>query len=153
MVTRTRTEVKGLRELGEALKALGDDVGLKIARAATASAANVIKKRAKQLAPIAPEPYTIEGVLVQPGNIGKNIVTKRVKRGETNLTSEHVVAVRGKAKYGYASRVGSLQEFGTVNHPAQPFLRPAFDQEKGAAVTAMVDRLQKRIDRAQRTGK
>jgi HK97 gp10 family phage protein len=36
-------------------------------------------------------------------------------------------------------------EFGTVNMPAEPFLRPAFDQEKGAAAQAIADRLSARI--------
>lgn len=149
----TRIEIKGLRELGEAMKALGDDIGLKIARSATNAGAQVIKRRAKELAPVAPEPYEIEGVVVQPGNIGKNIVVKRLKRNQTQLTSEHVVTVRGKAKYGYASRVGALQEFGTVHHPAQPFMRPAFEQEKGFAVQKMRETLKRRIDKAQKGGK
>lgn len=149
----TRIEIKGLRELGEAMKALGDDIGLKIARSATNAGAQVIKRRAKELAPVAAEPYEIEGVLVQPGNIGKNIVVKRLKRNQTQLTSEHVVTVRGKAKYGYASRVGALQEFGTVNHPAQPYMRPAFEQEKGFAVQKIRETLKRRIDKAQKGGK
>lgn len=149
----TRVEIKGLRELGEAMKALGNDVGLKIARSATNAGAQVIKRRAKELAPVAPEPYKIEGVLVQPGNIGKNIVVKRLKRGQTQLTSEHVVTVRGKAKYGYASRVGALQEFGTVKQSAQPFMRPAFEQEKGFAVQKIRETLKRRIDKAQKGGK
>ena len=149
----TRIEIKGLRELGEAMKALGDDIGLKIARSATNAGAQVIKRRAKELAPVAPESYEIEGVVVQPGNIGKNIVVKRLKRNQTQLTSEHVVTVRGKAKYGYASRVGALQEFGTVHHPAQPFMRPAFEQEKGFAVQKMRETLKRRIDKAQKGGK
>lgn len=153
MTVATRVEIKGLRELGEAMKALGNDVGLKIARSATNAGAQVIKRRAKELAPVAPEPYTIEGVIVQPGNIGKNIVVKRLKRGQTQLTSEHVVTVRGKAKYGYASRVGALQEFGTVKQSAQPFMRPAFEQEKGFAVQKIRETLKRRIDKAQKGGK
>lgn len=149
----TRVEIKGLRELGEAMKDLGDDIGLKIARAATNAGAQVIKRRAKELAPVAPEAYVIDGVLVQPGNIGKNIVVKRVQRGQTPLTSEHVVTVRGKAKYGYASRVGALQEFGTVKQSPQPFMRPAFDQEKGFAVQKIRETLKRRIDKAQKGGK
>jgi HK97 gp10 family phage protein len=153
MATRTRFEIKGLRELGEALKALGDETGSKIARAATAAAAGIIRKRARELAPVAPEPYTIEGVRVQPGNIGKNIVTKRVPAAKTRLTSEHVVAVRGKLKYGFASRVGALQEFGTVKMSPQPYLRPAFEQEKGFAVQAMRAKLKAGIDKANKAAK
>jgi HK97 gp10 family phage protein len=138
-------KIEGLRELGAALQAMGDEMGSKIARSATAAAASVIRKRARELAPIADEPYEIEGLTVQPGNIPKNIVSKRLGPGKTRLTSEHIVTVRGKRKYGYASKVGSLQEFGTVKMAPQPFLGPAFEQEKGFAVRAMIDRIKKGI--------
>lgn len=153
----TTVEVKGLRELGEAFKLLASDIQNKVARAATNAGAQIIKKRAKELAPIAPEAYEVRKnkgdspVLVQPGNIGKNIVVKRVTR--TNLTSEHVVAIRGKKKDGYANRIAVLQEFGTVKQSPQPFMRPAFDQEKGFAVAAIKQKFKERIDKANRGGK
>lgn len=146
-------KITGLRELGARLRALDAAVQKTLAGKATGRAASVIRKRARQLAPIAPEPYEIEGVKVQPGNIPKNIVAKRLPKNRTTLTSEHIVTVRGKAKYGYASRVGALQEFGTVNHPPQPFLRPAFEQEKMAATGQMIDTLRAGIDRVAKGGK
>jgi len=149
----TTVRVDGLRELGERLKGLSADIQKKVARSATNAAAQVIKRRAKELAPIAPEPYVIEGVKVQPGNLPKNIVVKRVPPSKTTLTSEHVVAVRGKRKDGYANRVGVLQEFGTVKMSPQPFMRPAFDQEKGFAVAAMKQKLRERIEKAEKGGK
>lgn len=149
-------KVEGLRELGLRLKDLSTDMQKKVARAATNAAAQIIKKRAKQLAPIAPAPYRVDdgtkaGQIVRPGNIGKNIVTKRV--ANSPLTSEHVVAVRGKRKDGYANRIGVLQEFGTVKQAPQPFMRPAFDQEKGFAVAAMKQKLRDRIELAEKGGK
>lgn len=149
----TRVEIKGLRELGAALKALGDSVGSKIGRSAVGQGAGVVKKAVKKRAPVAAEPYEIEGVKVQPGNIGKNVVTKRVKSSETNLTVEYVVAIRGKRKYGYANRVASLQEFGTVNMEANAFVRPAYEESKEPAVQKTVSVLGKQIDKANKAAK
>ena len=53
---------------------------------------------------------------------------------------------------GFASRIGALQEYGTVKMPAQPFMRPAFAQEKGFAVQAIRETLKKRIDKANNGG-
>lgn len=149
----TKVEIKGLRELGQALKELGNDIGSKVARQSVSAGATVIRNRARSLAPVADEPYVIEGLQVQPGNLPKNIVTKRVKPSDTDLTAEYLVAVRGKRKHGYASRVGALQEFGTVKMEPQPFLRPAFEQEKGFAVQKIVSGLKARIDKANKGGK
>lgn len=154
----TTVKVEGLRELGARFKTLSEDIQKKTARAATNAGAQIIKRRAKELAPIAPAPYIVDdgtegGQLVQPGNIPKNIVVKRVPPSQTTLTSEHVVAVRGKRKDGYANRIGVLQEFGTVKQAPQPFMRPAFDQEKGFAVAAIKQKLRERIEKEERGGK
>lgn len=167
MASRT-VEVKGLRELGLKLQAISKEMQEKVSRQATNAAAQVIKKGAKSRAPRADAPYYASGtenvkvkgqrkrrsetdsVLVQPGNVPDNIVVKRLKPGsETDLTSEHIVAVRGKKKYGYASRIGSLQEFGTVQDPAgQPFMRPAFFEDGDDAQKAMVKKLANAIEKA-----
>ena len=141
-------KVSGLKELGERMRGLSVEMNTKIARAATAAAAGVIRKRARANAPIADEDYVVEGTPVSKGNLPKQIVTKRRKDSETALTSEHVVTVRGKRKYGYASRIGVLQEFGTVKMAAQPFLRLAFDQGKEEAADAMKKRIAARIEKA-----
>jgi HK97 gp10 family phage protein len=143
--------VDGLRALGERMKTMKADMAVKAARAATAAGAGVIKAGAKRRAPVADEPYTVragkgdKGVEVQPRNLPKNIITKRIK---SELTSEHIVTVRGKRKDGYAKRIGILQEFGAAHAAAQPFMRPAFDEDKQAAIQAMRDRLEKRIKKA-----
>ena len=151
MVTRTRTEVKGLRELGAAMKALGNDIGLKIARAATSAAAQPVKKRA--IANIIASPS------VRTGALKSSVIVKRLGRKESNLTSEHIVTVRGrgKKKKGGTRQTeaphGHLVEFGTVHMPAEPFLRPAFESEKGNALQAMQATLRRRIDRANKASK
>jgi HK97 gp10 family phage protein len=139
--------------MGETFKGLSRDVQDKVARAATNAGAQVLKKRIASLAPIADEAYKVqnkkgETLTVQPGNLGRNVVVKRLREGETNATSEHLVVMRGKRKYGYASRIGSLQEFGTVDQPAQPFFRPGAQQAIEPALAALKDRFGKRINKA-----
>ncbi len=148
-------QIKGLRELGEALKLLGDDMALKVSRAATGAGAQVVKKEWKAAAPVADAPYRQDGQLIQPGNIGKNVISKRLGRGDTQLTSEHIVTVRhkGAGVKGQPYRAAILTEFGTVNMSADPWARPAFERSKGRAVDAIVSRLKTRIDKASKGGK
>lgn len=147
-MVKTTVKMTGLRELGERMKGLSEEMNLKIARSATGAAANVIKKLAVAKAPIAAEDYVVEGLPVKKGNLPKNIVAKRIKPSDTPLTSEHIVTVRGKRKYGYASLIGALQEYGTVKMQPQPFMRPAFDQGKEDAVEAMRKRIDLRLTKA-----
>lgn len=151
MARTSSFEVKGLRELGQAMTALSADIAKKIAFAGALAGAGVVKKAAAQGAHVAQKAYLVQqkkgdkAFAVQPGNIGRNVVTKRVK---SELTAEYVVMVRGKRKDGFAGRAARLMEFGTVNMPPKPFLRPAFEANKEAAANAMKDRLAKRIAKA-----
>lgn len=154
MANTTSMEVKGLRELGAAMSLLSSDIAKKISFAGVLAGAAIIKKSAQAKAPIAEAAYIArqksgdKGVLVQPANIARNIVNKRIK---SNLTAEYIVTVRGKRKDGYAARIARLQEFGTVKQAPQPFLRPAYEADKENAVKAIKDRLEKRINKANQT--
>lgn len=139
-------KVEGLQELGEALRLLSREVAFKVAWQATAAGALIIKKQAIVNAPIAPKAHKLEGVIVPPGNLKKNIVTK--KWTKTSYTAEHIVVVRGKRKDAYAARYGRLVEYGTVNFSPQPFMRTAFDQEKGFAVGKIKQKLTEGIAKA-----
>lgn len=152
-MAKQRTRVEGLRQMGQAMSTLRQDVSRKVAVAATGAGARVIRDLARQKAPVADENYEVEGQPVERGNLPKQIVAKQVPKSQRQLTSEHVVAVRGKRKHGYASRIGALQEFGTVKQAPQPFMRPAFDEGKGKALQAITDRLSARIAKAQKEGK
>jgi len=155
MATTVRVEVKGLRELGERLKALGLDFkqNSKIARAATNAGAQVIKKLAIKNAKAINrnnEPDTDGEFLAD------NIVVGRRKR-IGRLTSQHAVTLRhkGAIKHKRASgdnpyQVGVLNEFGTVKMSAVPFMRPAFEQGKNAAQEKIVAVLRKRIEKAEK---
>src|SRR2546427_167402 len=130
MPISTFVRIDGLQQLGERMRSLTQEVNLKIAGRATNAGAQVIKKRAVANAPAWPVAHKLEGVIVPPGNLKKNIVVKKVR---SPLTSEHIVTVRGKRKDAYAARYGRLVEFGTVKMSPKPFLRPAFYGGKGEA--------------------
>lgn len=117
-------KVEGLSDLKQALEALSEETQKKITRAMTSAAAKAVQKRAIEHAPDADEPHKIEGVVVQPGNLKRNIIQKR--NTKTRLTSEHYVTVRGGEKGNYAARYGSLVEHGTVKMPPRSYLRRSF---------------------------
>lgn len=165
-MARTTVRVEGLRELGEAMRSLGKEVGTKISRRMTAAAARVVKQAAVAGAPVADEPHfwyrrkrnavrrrgkVQEKVLVQPGNLKKNIVARSVPPSKLGgLTAAHVVTVRhkGRGVVGEPYAEGIFQEFGTVHHAPQPFLRPAFDNNRMRAVEEMKRVGQRRIEAA-----
>ena len=148
MPRQQRVEVDGLRALGQAMKALGNEVGTRIARSATAAAAKPVRREA--VARIVSSPS------VDTGSLRDAVIVKRAGKGETTgLTSEHLVTVRGRGKpfNKKGQKVARaphahLVEFGTVNMPAEPFLRPAFEAKKREAVDEMSKALQRGIDRA-----
>lgn len=147
MPTTVTVRVDGLRQLGERMRTLKSDVALKAARSATAAAATVIKKLAIS--------KVISSPSVDTGSLRDAIIIKRLGKRDTDLTSEHIVTVRGRGKTSKKTGVKQKEapharfiEYGTVNMPAEPFLRPAFDQGKEKAMTALVDQLRKRIEKA-----
>lgn len=138
-------QVKGLHELGLQMRALGADMAGKVARQATAAGAGVARKAIKAGAP------------KDTGNLQAAIVMKRVR--DTRLTEEYVVAMRkGKTRDAKAAKRGegrlgkdafyaAFQEFGTVKAPAQPFIRPGFEESVQPATEAIARRLKQRIDK------
>ena len=143
MASSVTVKIEGLSELGARMKTLTSDVNNRIARAATAAGAVVIRNAAQQKVP------------VDSGNLKKNIIVKRLPKGEAPLTSEHIVTVR-KGKLTSKQKgsglkdayYGSFVEYGTAKMPAQPFMRPAYDQNKEKAAEAIKDRIRKRIEKA-----
>jgi HK97 gp10 family phage protein len=151
VVTKTRVEVKGLRQLGEAMRALSADMAGRVARSATAAGAGLVKKRAVAIVVANPS--------IDTGALKGAIIVKRRPAKETRLSSEHLVTVRGRGKpttkkgrvinrAPHASKV----EFGTVHMAPEPFLRPAFEQEKNNAMLKIRDTLKRRIDKAGKAG-
>ncbi len=142
----TRIEVQGLAALGARMERLKKELSTKAAWQATSAAAGVVKKAAIAAAPDYDKPHIVKDTLVQPGNLKKNIITKKISR--TSLTAEYIVTVRGKKKDGYAARYGRLVEFGTINMSAQPYMRPALAKNIGDAIKAMAKKLERFLKKA-----
>ena len=144
-------KVEGLRELGQAISQLGEDVRKRIAPAMTGAAAHLVKVDAIRRAPVSDAPHEIEGVKIEPGNLKRNVIV--AKQRKTPLTAEHKVTVRAGAKAGYASRYGSMVEHGTVKMPARPWMRPALEQNIQAATEEMKKKGEQRLAAAVRKAK
>lgn len=52
-------------------------------------------------------------------------------------------AYMGPTKFGYPQAV--MQEFGTIHHVASPYMRPAFDSEKGTALRILRQGMAERL--------
>lgn len=144
MMARTTVQVFGLKELGQRMERLKAKVATSIATGSTGAAAGVIKKAAIRNIERSPS--------VETGSLRDAVIVKKVPKSQSSLTSEHIVTVRGKGKAfnKKGQRIpraphARFVEQGTVNMPAEPFLRPAFDGHSGEALSAMVAKIEKRL--------
>ena len=142
-----KVKVEGLRELERALAELPKATGRNVLKRTLVKAGEPIADAARQKAP------------VESGDLQRSIAvsTKKPKDADVGKAA-FAEAMRGGASRGEAGAalraaraanpnafaeafVGPgrhpqaiMQEFGTVNHPPQPFMRPAWDSKQGAAL-------------------
>ena len=159
-------KITGGAQLAARLSTLPDRVANNVMRGATLAGASVIRDRARVLAPILAEeelarrdPTKLRAFLTRKkiasllgrggdaaranlkkirGFLRRNILSSR-GRG----TQDKVVAITGITKAAY---YGHFLEFGTRKMRAHPFMRPAFDQSREAAVDAMVEYAKGRVE-------
>ena len=97
-----------------------------------------VEARAKQLVP------------VDEGKLRDRIVTKKQRAvrgaGGRYLRESGIEMLTGPTGR-QAGGIGAFQEFGTVNMPANPFMRPAADAEGEAVLAEVADVLRDEIDR------
>lgn len=149
MASPVRFEMKGLRQLGANFKELSDVMQKKIAASATGAAATFVKNVAKQNITSSPA--------VQTGSLLGSIVTKKLRQSESGLTSAHIVTpLRGRRSKHKAKGKQRLAphavfvEYGTINMPAEPYLRPALERNLGRVQDIMKDKLYVGINAAVR---
>ena len=130
-------QMTGWKELGARLRALPDAYTRTIVIDALKEAAEPMRARMAQLAPREP------GAPDLADNIGISVANRLGDVGggrwEARHDEEHAVAVGPTKDFFY----GLFQEYGTVHHRAQPFMRPAFDSESGKALTILTQELWK----------
>lgn len=107
----------GFEELDRKFAALSRETQGKELERAAHEGMDVIREAAETLAPR------------RTGLLAQNLDQETVQAIATAATIH--MAPEGDAWYGI------LQEIGTEHHPAQPFMRPAFDATKGDATDAV----------------
>jgi len=121
--------IEGVRELRGKFAALPRAVQRQTLLKAARAGASPVRDRARELAP------RDTGGLAQKG-IGTRITASRTTYAEVSVA----------LKKGYA--YGIVQEFGrsaSPSHPAQPFMRPAFDEKKDESIEIAAGVLRREI--------
>jgi len=136
----TRVKLSGFRELDHALAQLPKAV-----------ARNTLRRIGKEaLEPMAA--IAAARAPVDEGNLALSIAvseqrTRRASRGGRDPKTSIEIAM-GPAGGFSALPYASFVEFGTVDTPAQPYMRPAFDQEAEATIKRLQESLAKEITKA-----
>lgn len=141
------SRVEGLEDLAKALREMPKDVRQNGLRAGLRAGAREIQKEAQGRAP------------VDTGRMRDNVYIKRIRELVTELSEGWFVGVRmgpkrrkdkatGKVTKDYSNDAWYWRfvEFGTRHIPARPFMRPAFEAKKEAAVEAIAAKLKQRIE-------
>ena len=145
-MARTTVRVEGLKELDAALAALGKATGRNVLRRVAVARLQPMADDARRRAPDDPK---------TGGNDLRHSIDVSTKsagyaaRINRNGKSE-AEAYMGPAGHGGAKAPpqGSLQEFGTVNHGPQPFMRTAWDSGKAALLDGIKDDLWAEVAKA-----
>lgn len=126
---KTTIRVDGLRELDAALGQFTKATAKGVLRRVGLKALQPMAEAARNLAP--DDPATGGNDLKASIIVGgSNKLNARQKRIERKAEGKSFVTVY----LGTADEAGVPQEFGTVNHGPQPFMRPAFAAEAVGAV-------------------
>lgn len=145
--------IDGLAKLNDALKQLPDNVAKNILRRSVYAGAKVIRDNARDRAPVFTGSVS-EGH-PPPGTLKRSIVMKQIAALSGKYRQTFFVAVRKGKKYQKQGKKGTLSqdayyagwvEYGHVakggkSVPAHPFMRPAWDSGKDAALNAIRDSL------------
>jgi len=126
-------EIKGLRELDQQLKMLEPNVRKRLGRAALKAGAKLILAKAKMNAPVA------------TGKLRDSLVVKSGRTRKPNTVN--VLMMIKEGWYKGETFYGAFVEFGTRHAPAHPFMRPAFDTEKDAALAAITRKLAEGLEK------
>lgn len=168
MAKGVTVQIKGLQELGKRLEQLSADIAGKVGRAATAAGANVIKKAAIANAPsdTGNLKKNIISKRIPSGEshlTSEHIVTVRVGKLTEKQKAKglHDAFYARQVEFGHFRRYVSVPTSGgdwitlkdkplasPVWVPAQPFLRPAYDNNKTKAIEAMKARIEARLKKA-----
>lgn len=142
---RADFKIEGLKEMDAVLKDLGESQSKAILRRTLRQLGKPIADDARELAPIDNTrddgPHLYETIGVSSSLDPKH---RRRMRGQRKMTGGTVQMYVGPGKNAFHAH---LQEFGTEHHGAQPFMRPAWDKNKGLLMGRLKDLLWQNIQR------
>lgn len=137
--------IEGLEETLANLRELPQKIGRTTLRKSLVKAAQPVAVIARNLAP------------VDQANLARSIAVSTTLTRNQRRTSEkanevevYVGPARGAAPGSsrYALNYASFVEFGTIDTPAQPYLRPAWDRAQGLILKLFADDLKIQVEAA-----
>ncbi|MAO01043.1 HK97-gp10 family putative phage morphogenesis protein [uncultured Roseovarius sp.] len=138
-------KLEGLSELEKNLDNLSKAAGKGALRRALKRAAEPTAKIAQGLAPVR------TGRLKQSIIVGAKLDGRQAKlhrRMFKDDRSSVELFIGPSYLRGDGGRHGHLQEFGTINHGPQPFMRPAWDQDQKAMLQRLSENLWEEVTKA-----
>lgn len=154
---QVKIEIKGLQEINQAMLALPKRMDKKLLDQGLIEGAKLIRDDARARVPLlrAPDARRLRGTIqrsiragrVRPEQYAATVwvrVWPLSKRSVANFKKR-----RGKGGGGDNPNdpfYWAFVEFGTSKMPARPFLRPAFESRKGAAVTKAIETLRPLVE-------
>ena len=140
----TRVRVEGLRELERALAELPKATARNVLRRTITEAAQPLIADAKKLAPDRPgkPPNDLANSITISSRLNKQ--QRKESRGDPKSFVEMYVGPDVSVPNAH----GHWQEFGTVHHGPQPFMRPAWDANKNVVLHKIKDELGTQITKA-----
>jgi|GEM_PF-625389 HK97 gp10 family phage protein len=164
MAFKTTVKIEGLAELEKALLEMSTATARNVMRRALTKAAEPIAEEARRLAPFRAGNLK-KGIRVWTkavNNVGKAEFRSVLRDGGS--TEEAVAAMRAARREARAAGSkaptvevwvaptnvpqATLQEFGTVNNDAQPFMRPAWDKHRDGTFEAIKTEMKTEISKA-----
>lgn len=139
VVSQTIT-IEGLSETAAALEEFSKATTANILRRVLIAAGEPIAAAATAMAPRGPTGDLIASISVTPAQ-----PSKMTRSGRKNYDKQSKVEVLVEAGPVVEA---VMQEFGTVNHPAQPFMRPAWQSQRGRALQIVTEQLGVEIEKA-----
>ena len=140
----TRVRVEGLRELERALAELPKATARNVLRRTITESAQPLIASAKKLAPDRPgkPPNDLANSITISSRLNKQ--QRKESRGDPKSFVEMYVGPDVSVPHPH----GHWQEFGTVRHGPQPFMRPAWDGNKNVVLEKIKDELGTQITKA-----
>lgn len=139
----TRVRVEGLSDLERAMDGLAKSTGRGILRRTALKAMQPMAEIARRLAPDDPAtsaPKDLKTSIAVSTRVDGRLAAARGDRSQNAVT-----VYMGPTKDGYPQAI--MQEFGTVHHAQQAYMRPAWDEDKDALLKRVSETLASEIEK------